>query len=288
MLPPALAGAMRVNSRSFGGGNGPRGGSGTRHGGGGPNLDGGRGGRVGGPLRGDRRQERGAQAPYRVDAQHYRGGGGAYASKQNEGQKPLLPDCMGDSREDLLGDFSPVTSPALMGYVEMLSTPELLGLNDGGGRGTPPPPPLALPAAAIPSAAPAASAAPGSSNKGRRASPPPPCPSPTPTSASQVEKNLINSPTPEYKSTLGSFLLGAGGSEGDRGAMTRSQPVAETLKSEMLRPSGRTHSLEDATIPTGLDSLLELSPCLAPTSSGADAVPVADLDGDWAEDLISH
>ena len=39
-----------------------------------------------------------------------------------------------------------------------------------------------------------------------------PCPSPTPVSAEEVAAQLMNSPTPEYKSHLGSFL--PPGSEG--------------------------------------------------------------------------
>ena len=122
-------------------------------------------------------------------------------------RKPSLPDCMDDPLLGLSPVHSPVNSPALVGYVELLSTPELLGLNDGGRSQDSMPPPLCLPESALAEAA----GLPGALDN-RRASTRIPCPSPTPISAEEVAAQLMNSPTPEYKSHLGSFL--PPGSEG--------------------------------------------------------------------------
>ena len=244
-------------------------------------------------------------------------GGGNQRSKQQPygappnrvaGNKPppLRPPLPDDGNDPVVG-LSPVNSPALAGYVEMLSAEDLLGAFGSGGRAASPPPPMSLspPTELTASLAPSQGAASSAALPAGAGTT-----SPQPSSHEKLMQKVHNSPTPEHKnheawlppgakpSGFGSMLSMGGGSKSagpgfdfsESPALTASVPPLEAgLKADLLpHPAG-----DDEDEGISAKSLLGLSPHLPPTDPDKHRTMSLDSDAlilagdDWTADLIS-
>ena len=242
-----------------------------------------------------------------------RGGGNQRTKQQPYGAPPQRPDAgnkpqpprpplrndANDSSGPAVLGLSPVNSPALAGYVEMLSAEDLLGAFGSGGRASSPPPPMSL----SPSTELASSLTPSEGATSSAAAPAGAgTTSPQPTSHEKLVQKVQSSPTPEHKNheawlppgtrppSYGS-MLSTGGSKAEGGfdfsaspTLTAAPPLDADLK-EALAPDPAGGNEEGITA----NSLLQLPP----TAADKDRTMSLDSDAlilsgdDWTADLIS-